>query len=170
MDEFFEKLKHGAGKFKKNAAKVTKQVVRKTNDAVSQTKLNFAINETENKISEIYEEMGRSVYRDYLKNGNAGDAMLESCHQIDKLLAEVNDLKEKVAELKQSVKCRNCGEFNKNGSSYCSKCGAELKGDAAKEDVEAESGTQEYEETEEETVTNRKIVTIRAKKPESSEE
>lgn len=166
MDEFFEKLKHGASELKKGAAKVTKQVVRKTNDAVSQTKLSFAINETENKISEIYAEMGRSVYRDYLKNGETGDAMLESCRQIDKLLAEVDDLKEKVAELKQSVKCKNCGEFNKNGSSYCSKCGAELNSDAAEAESEEE---QEYEETEE-TVTNRKIVTIRAKKPESSEE
>lgn len=164
MDEFFEKLKHGASEFKKGAAKVTKQVVRKTNDAVSQTKLSFAINETENKISEIYAEMGRSVYRDYLKNGEADEDMLESCRQIDKLLAEVDDLKEKVAELKQSVKCRKCGEFNKNGSSYCSKCGADLN--AADTDSEAE----EYVETEEETVTNRKIVTIRAKKPENSEE
>lgn len=167
MDEFFEKLKHGASELKKGAAKVTKQVVRKTNDAVSQTKLSFAINETENKISEIYAEMGRSVYRDYLKNGETGDAMLEGCRQIDKLLAEVDDLKEKVAELKQSVKCKNCGEFNKNGSSYCSKCGAELNADAAEAESEEE---QEYEEAEEQTVTSRKIVTIRAKKPENSEE
>ena len=163
MDELFEKLKRGASEFKKGAAKVTKKVVRKTNDAVSQTKLSFAINETENKISEVYEEMGRSVYRDYLKNGEADENTLESCRQIDKLLAEVDDLKENVAELKQSVKCRQCGEFNKNGSSYCSKCGAELNADV-------EETTQEYTETEEEIVTNRKIVTIRAKKPEGSEE
>lgn len=159
MDEIFEKFKHGADKFKKNAAKMTKQVVRKTNDAVSQTKLSFAINETENKISEVYEEIGRSVYREYLKNGETSENMIESCRQVDKLLAEAEDLKEKVAELKHSVKCPGCGEYNKNGSSYCSKCGTELK----KNDSDAAEEADETEDEEEEPV--KKVVTIRAKKP-----
>lgn len=145
---------------------MTKQVVRKTNDAVSQTKLGFAINETENKISEIYEDMGRGVYRDYLKNADVSEDMLVSCQQIDKLLAEVDDLKDKVAELKQSVKCKDCGEYNKSGSAYCSKCGSQLKQDSSDDS----DGAEEYEETEEETITNKKIVTIRAKKPVTPEE
>lgn len=157
MDEIFEKLRSGAGKIKKNAAKVTKQVVRKTNDAVSQTKLSFAINDTENKIAEIYEEMGRNVYRKYLKNGEICDDMAESCAQVDKLLAEVDDLKEKVAELKHSVKCPSCGDYNRNGSLYCSKCGTELRSNTQEEE------TEEYEASEEEAV--KKVVTIRAKKP-----
>lgn len=163
MDEIFEKLRHGADKFKKSAAKVTKQVVRKTNDAVSHTKLSFAINETENKISEVYEEMGRNIYREYLKSGETSESMKESCAQVDKLLAEVDDLKEKVAELKQSVKCPGCGEYNKNGSSYCSACGTELKSDD--ESNGDDDAIEEEEQTEEETVASKKVVTIRAKKP-----
>ncbi len=161
MDDFFEKLKSGAAEFKKGAKKVTKQVVRKTNDAVSQTKLSFAINETENKISEVYEEMGRGVYRDYLKNGETSESMKESCAQVDKLLAEVDDLKEKVAELKQSVKCPSCGEYNKNGSLYCSKCGTQLtKNEDTEETVEADETEEEVEEA-----PARKVVTIHARKP-----
>lgn len=166
MDEIFEKLKSGAHKFKKSAKKVTKQVVRKTNDAVSQTKINFAINETENKITEIYEDMGRSVYREYLKTGAGDEGMIESCVQIDKLFTEIDDLKEKIAELKHSVKCPNCGDYNKNGSSYCSKCGTELN--PSEDNKEEEAPDEEEESTEQPS--NKKVVTIRARKPVTQED
>lgn len=165
MDEIFEKLRHEAGKLKKNAAKVTKNVMQKTNDAVSQTKLSFAINETESKLSELYEDMGRSVYSDYLKSGEVSRDMAERCFQADKLLAEISDLKEKIAELKHSVKCPGCGEYNKDGSSYCSACGAELKNSGeAKSADEAESAEEVMEET------PKKVVTIRARKPVNPED
>ena len=167
MDEFFDKLKSGAGKFKKSAEKVTKQVVRKTNDAVSQTKLSFAINETENKISEVYENIGRAVYREYLASGEAGESMIEDCKQVDKLLAEIDDLKEKVAELKQSVKCKGCGEYNKNGSVYCSKCGVKLGEDVSADDAHE---TEEAETAADEDTAAKRIVTIRAKKPSDIED
>lgn len=166
MDEIFEKLKSGANKFKSEAAKVTKQVVRKTNDAVSQTKLSFAINETENKIAEIYEEMGRSVYRKYLDNGEICEDMAESCAKVDKLLAEIDDLKEKVAELKNSVKCKSCGKYSKSGASYCSSCGAELKKEA--EDTETEAVYSE--ETGEEAEAVKRVVTIRTRRPVNPED
>lgn len=170
MEDFVEKLRDGAAKFKKGAKKVTKQVVRKTNDAVSQTKLSFAINETENKISEVYEEMGRGVYRDYLKNGETSESMKESCAQVDKLLAEVDDLKEKVAELKQSVKCSGCGEYNKSGSLYCSKCGTALFKNEDDEygDDEAVEADETEEEAQEAPV--KRVVTIHARKPADTED
>lgn len=164
MDEILEKLKSGASKFKSEAAKVTKQVVRKTNDAVSQTKLSFAINETENKIAEIYEEMGRNVYRKYLDNGEICENMAESCAKVDKLLAEIDDLKEKVAELKNSVKCNSCGKYSKNGASYCSSCGAELKKEA--DETEADVVYSE----EEEAPAAKRVVTIRTKRPVNPED
>ena len=161
MDEIFEKIKFGAKKVKKGAKQVTKQVVRKTNDAVSHTKIRFAINETEGKVTELYEEIGRAVYGEYLKTGETSEDMLDRCVRIDKLFEEVDDLKEKLAELKQSVKCPNCGEYNKNGSLYCSHCGAAID---YTEDADAE---EEIEKTEEKI---RKVVTIRAKKPSEDEE
>lgn len=173
MDEIFEKLKYGAGKLKKNAAKVTKNVMQKTNDAVSQTKLSFAINETESKLSELYEDMGRSVYSDYLKSGEVSRDMAERCFQADKLLAEISDLKEKIAELKHSVKCPDCGEYNKDGSSYCSACGKELKDAGEAESArDEETASEAAEETAEEVTaeTPKKVVTIRARRPVNPED
>lgn len=170
MEEIFEKLKSGAYKFKKGAKNVTKQVVRKTNDAVSQTKINFAINETESKITEIYEDMGRNIYREYLKNGEVAEGMLEGCTQIDKLFAEIDDLKEKIAELKHSVKCPGCGDYNKNGASYCSTCGTELKSAPDSDDVSDVEAEDEVIEEETDKAANKKVVTIRAKRPVSQED
>jgi hypothetical protein len=168
MEEILEKLKSGADKLKKGAKKVTKQVVRKTNDAVSQTKINFAINETESKVTEIYENMGRNIYREYLKSGEAEESMIESCIQIDKLFEEIDDLKEKIAELKQSVKCTECGEYNKNGAAYCSTCGAQLNTEQDSDD-KPEEETEEVEAAAEKT-TNKKVVTIHARRPVSQED
>ncbi len=173
MGDFFDKVKSGAGKLKKNATKVTKQVVRKTNDAVSQTKLNFAINETESKISEIYEEMGRNVYRKYLKDGDVCESMQESCSSIDKLFAEIDDLKEKVAELKHSIKCPKCGDYNNSGSAYCSSCGERLNDDSEEEEVPDSVNDVDDEiesETEETVERSKRVVTIRARKSASQED
>ncbi len=164
MNQIFEKIKSGAKVVQKNAEKVTKQVVSKTNDAVSHTKLRFAINETESKVTELYEEIGRAVYGEYLKTGEAGENMLDRCERIDKLFEEIDDLKEKLAELKQSVKCPACGEYSQNGSLYCPHCGAALNYD--EKDV-IEEAVEEVEEAEEKV---RKVVTIRAKKPSEDED
>lgn len=167
MDDIFEKIKSGANTFKKSAKKVTKQVVRKTNDAVSQTKINFAINETENKITEIYEDMGRNIYREYLKDGDIAESMLESCEKIDGLFEEIDLLKEKIAELKKSVKCPCCGDYNKNEASYCSKCGMELK---AEPDKAPDEQVDEITEDAEDKTAPKKVVTIRARKPVNQED
>ena len=129
MDEMFGKLKEGAMKAKDGAEKFAKVAVKKTTDAVSQTKLNYAMSEVEDKIKQIKIELGQSLYAEY-KNGAAfeGD-ILERCEKIDKLNEEINTLKEKIAELKNAVICPSCGEYNGSGNVFCSKCGEKLKKD-----------------------------------------
>ena len=50
MEEVFDKIKVQANRAKDEAKKWTKTVIDKTNNVVNQTKLKFAINETEDKI------------------------------------------------------------------------------------------------------------------------
>lgn len=170
MSDFFEQVKVSANKAKDEAVKIGKQVFDKTNVMMSRTKLNFAINDAENKVKETYAKIGEKIYSEYL-SGNTSVEGLEDCFsQIDKLFEEINDLKEKMAELKDSVKCPKCGFYNAQGSEFCSKCGAAF----SEEDYAANSENSEADVTyadavEETPETVKKVITIKAKKPESEE-
>lgn len=122
MDEFFDKIKDRAIKAKDEAAKITKHMVGKTNDVINKTKISIAISEAESKIKELYTGIGKKVYEDYAKHGDADEEYLEGCQKIDLLLAEVSELREKIAELQDTKMC-DCGEYSKKDSMYCAKCG-----------------------------------------------
>ena len=152
MEEVFDKIKEKAYKAKDGAVKLTKNVIDKTNNVVNQTKLKFAISETENKIEDIYAEIGKVVYEKYVDTNEACcDFVAEKCGKIDALKEEAADLKEQLAQLKETVKCSACGAYNSAEDVYCSKCGAKLY------NVE-----DDFEEDIDDSVN---VVTIKARKP-----
>ena len=51
----------------------------------------------------------------------------EKCKKIDSLNEELNALKEKLSELRESVKCTECGEYNDKENMFCTKCGAGME-------------------------------------------
>ena len=59
MDEFFDKLKDGAYKAKGGAERIAKEVAKRTSNAITYTKLTFAVNEAQNKVKDIYTENRR---------------------------------------------------------------------------------------------------------------
>lgn len=139
MDELFGKVKEQASKAKDEAVKIGKKAYDKANTALSVGKLTFAIGETDSKIKEEYREIGKLVYEKYLADGNACNEDINSrCEVIDALFIEKMSLKTKKAELKESVACPECGDYNKKGAVFCSKCGAKLENDV-KEDYSVDT-------------------------------
>ncbi|MDO5397713.1 MAG: hypothetical protein Q4G33_07265 [bacterium] len=151
MDEFIGKVKEQASKAKSEAVNLGKRVYDKTNTAISIGKISFAISETESKIKDEYAAIGKTIYEKYLeKGGDVCDCVKAGCEAIDALYAEKMTLKEKKAELKESVTCSNCGEFNKKTASYCSKCGSKLEEEPEIE-YEANAGEAEDDSNEDYT-------------------
>ena len=166
MDEIFDKIKGGATKAKDGAARIAKEVAKRTSNVITHTKLSFAVNETQSKIKDIYSEIGKTLYAKYLDGADCGDDFADSFDQLDKLLDEIEALNSKIAELKNSLKCPECGVYNPNESDYCSKCGARLiketeaeEEDADIEEAFTEADTEDDEEDEE-------VIIINPKKPE----
>lgn len=126
MDEFFDKLKGGASKAKDGAERIAKKVVKHTSDAITNTKLSISINEANNKIKDIYSEIGKDIYIKYLDGELPESEFQASFEQIDKLMEDIDSLNAKKAELKNSLCCSECNTFNPLSADYCSKCGAPL--------------------------------------------
>ncbi len=122
MDDLFDKIKEHAIKAKDEATKITKHMVGKTSDVINKTKTSIAISEAESKIKDLYASIGKKVYEDYAKCGETEEVYSEACNKIDLLLEEVNELREKIAQM-QDTKICDCGEYSKKDSMYCAKCG-----------------------------------------------
>lgn len=168
MDELFDKLKDGASKAKDNAEKIAKKVAQRTSNVINQTKLTFAVNEAQNKVKDAYSEIGKIMYKKHLDGLETDEIYSELLEKIDKLMDEISMLNDKIAELKNSLKCPECGAFNSVDSEYCSKCGAQLSSDdEAEEDVEIDID-EAYDAADDSIEYNidEDVITIDPKKPE----
>ncbi|MGN0181136.1 MAG: zinc ribbon domain-containing protein [Candidatus Ornithomonoglobus sp.] len=171
MDEqLFEKIKSGAYRTKDNAGRWAKEVAKRTSNAVTHAKLAFAVNETNSKVKDIYAEIGKTIYADYLDGKEASEELKPSLEQIDKLMEEIEALNAKIAELKNSLKCPECGAFNATDAGFCSKCGTPLEAEASDAEytvdeafaqAEAEDSAPEPDEDDDD-----EVIIINPKKPE----
>lgn len=159
MDELFDKIKDGASKAKDGASKIAKEVAKRTTNAIAITKLSFSVNEAQSKIKDIYTEIGKSLYTKHL-DGNDYAEFEDELAQIDKLMTEIETLNDKIAELKNSLKCRECGALNPNTSDYCAKCGSVLPKESNDDDVEEDSVFADDSDDDEE------VIIITPQKPE----
>lgn len=164
MDEIFDKIKDGASKAKDGAARIAKEVAKRTSNVIAHTKLTFAVNEAQSKIKDIYGEIGKTLYTKHLDGIDCGEDFTDSFAQLDNLMDEVEALTAKIAELKNSLKCPECGAYNSSESDYCSKCGAHL----VKEETEEEDGAVDdaFTEADMDDEDDEDVIIIDPKKPE----
>lgn len=108
------------------AKHITKKVTVKANEAVENAKITFAISETERKISECKEKIGDIIYKEYMKTKDFEGELGEYCRMIENLCDDIEVMKDKKAEVKNSRRCKRCGNLNDDRNSFCSECGEEL--------------------------------------------
>lgn len=126
MEDLFDKLKDGMSKAKDGAEQVAKSIVKHTSNAINGTKLSISINEANNKIKDIYTQIGKAIYEAHISEDGSDLNFDEEFAQIEQLKQDVETLSVKKAELKDSVRCHECGTLNKTEADFCFKCGATL--------------------------------------------
>ncbi len=112
---FFEEIK-------RNASNVTDKAVKKTNELTSIAKLNVNVKSNENKLSYVFEEIGRLVY-DAQSGENHDGEISDYIMKADKLKAEITAAKKQIAKLRKVVICEGCGNEISEESAFCSFCG-----------------------------------------------
>lgn len=161
MDEFFDKLKDGAFRVKDGAELVAREIAKRTSEAITHTKLSFAINQAQSKIKDVYTEIGESLYAQHVSGTDIDESLVPYFEQLDKLNDEIDSLNSKRAELINSLQCSECGAFNSKDAVFCSKCGSKFDpaDKAAAEDVDDDFIDDDDEEE----------IIIEPKKPEDAE-
>lgn len=149
--EFFDKL----GKKASEAYKVTAD---KTGKLAKEAKLRMKMGELKSEINNIYEEIGKKVYENHVKEekNDISNELEEQCTKIDCLSDEIDSILKQCLELKDKKQCTNCYTEIEKDVKFCPHCGAkqeEIKEETIKEAEVIEKTENEEKSNLEETVT-----------------
>ncbi len=172
MDEakieiLLEQLKRTAESAKEGVKKAAKNAVKKGNSVVGLTKMYVSISETEESIKNEYAKIGKIVYDGYSDEKSAADDISKLCGRIDKLKAELETMRKRVAELRGKALCPECGAYNDENASFCSECGAPIDGGEKSEESENVSAGETDEDSDEsfaEHEAERETITLKPRK------
>ncbi|MBQ5332210.1 MAG: zinc ribbon domain-containing protein [Oscillospiraceae bacterium] len=103
-----------------------KAVGEKTKQGTDIVKANLKITAEEKELNDVYLEIGKLYYKNNSENP-CYDQMKELFDKVSEKTALVEDLKNKVRQLKGVVMCQNCGAEVDEDNSFCGKCGAKIE-------------------------------------------
>lgn len=109
--------------FTKRVTDTAKAAAKKSGSVVEVTRLNMNINAEEEKVRKVYSDMGKQLYEDYTEGKSVGDKILEHCVKIDEIIKSIDEMREKILELRNVKACPNCGMELDIEMEYCYKCG-----------------------------------------------
>jgi len=112
---------------REKTALLAKSAVKTSNAVVETVKSGFAIVDKEAEVSKTLRLLGTLVYEAY-KNGTEvdADAVAEKCAALDECYSEIENLKEKVDDLKNLKVCSACGAKVKADYHHCPECGNKM--------------------------------------------
>ena len=115
--DFFSKLGDKISSTSKDVAKKAKEVAEIAN-------LSSQVTTKESTIKSIYVEIGKYVYENLKEDAPADIA--EKFATIDGLMAEINELKKNIQDLKGVQACPTCGKDVEAGAAFCPGCGNKM--------------------------------------------
>lgn len=109
----------------KKASAAYDATAEKTGKIAKEAKLKLKISENKGKIQDLYEELGKKVYENHIREENIEikDDLLEICDKIDALAKEIEDARVEILALNQKKLCNKCSAEIEAGATFCQKCG-----------------------------------------------
>ncbi len=112
---------------KEKLANAGKTAIKASNEIIEVTKLNLLVKSEEDKIKDRLLEIGKAVYEHY-RDGKPVEAELSiSCEEIAKCEKIIDELKQKIMEIKKLRECKACLAHIDDEALYCPKCGAKVE-------------------------------------------
>ena len=112
-------------KLTKKAKETYGAASKKTGEIAQEAKLKMKMNENKAEIKDLYQEIGKKVYKKHtLSEGiDIKVDLEEECIKIDILSAEIETCLNKIRELKDKKQCPNCFNEIDLDSRFCNHCG-----------------------------------------------
>lgn len=128
--EFLDKL----GNIANETYKFTTE---KTSKIAKETKLKMQMNEKKSDIREIYEEIGKLVYKKHCKEleTDIEEEIKVQIEKIDQLSNKIEDIRMQLLNLKDKKQCLNCFAQIEINANYCQNCGSKQNENIQKEEI-----------------------------------
>lgn len=107
----------------KKVTETAKAAAKKSGDIVEVTKLNVAIGAEEDKIEKGYIDIGRIIYEAFDGGAVFDASVTECCEKISEYRKNIEEMKQKILELKKVKNCPGCKAELEVDTAYCPKCG-----------------------------------------------
>jgi hypothetical protein len=107
----------------KRVSETAKAAAKKSGNIVEITRLGVSISAEEDKIKKVCTDMGRIVYEAYTGGEGIADELKELCGKIDAYEKNIEEMKQKILELKNVKECPSCGAELDIDMAFCYSCG-----------------------------------------------
>jgi len=114
------------GDLKDTLMKFTKGVTKTSGELLKSTKLSLALASEEDKLKQIYTEIGKKVHEIYQYGGSLGKFFDEKYLEIQKTEAGIQSLRDQMDTVKGVRTCSKCGASVERTAGFCPKCGAQM--------------------------------------------
>jgi len=99
----------------------TKEFGKFAQNAGDLTKLQYDKKVKEGELIKLYEKLGKKYYQEHKEED------IEEIKEITAVTLRIKEISEDIMALKGGVACPKCQALVKNGSKYCSACGAKIE-------------------------------------------
>lgn len=126
----FSKIKKTAVDTASTVAQSAKEssavVAKKSGELIEISKLTVSINSNESKMKDLYSEIGKKVFEKHENGQYIDPELVENCNEILALKTSINEMKQKINELRNKKICTNCDTSLPEDTAFCPKCGNKI--------------------------------------------
>lgn len=153
----------------KKVSETAKTAAKRSGDIVEATKLNISIATEEDKIKRVYSEIGKVIYKSYAAGEEVPQSVKEYCDKIKSIEKNIEDMKQKILELRDVKACPECKTELHVDMAYCHKCGAKQEISERKAEEEKSKETDDVDNKAEEKTKDDSSKEEKAKKEEKED-
>lgn len=126
VKELLDRIRDTASAAADSAADTARVAGRKAGQMVDVAKLNVQLFDLNGEFSDILKKLGQVMYDTHRGQAPEGDPVTELLVQADETAAKVEEVKSRIADLRQARSCPACGAPCGKGDKFCRSCGASL--------------------------------------------
>lgn len=121
-----DRIRGTAGAAADTAADTARPAGRKAGQMVDVAKLNVQLFDLNGEYGEVLRQLGQVMYDTHRGQGETEDQVPALLDKADDLNSRIEELKTRIAALRQSKTCPNCGAPCGKEDKFCRRCGTSL--------------------------------------------